>query len=221
MQPPTGGTILTAPSTGTRSRSEERPHPTPQLQEQQLYLHSKLDKLSGPVLLRPQGGAVRRPGCHRALLRRQTITWAPVPARPAGAALVSIRGRHASRPPQRPRPRLLRPSPTTDRRQTRRPIAGPQDRPAGLPHPHRARRRRTHHQHPLTGNDCSDHGATIHRCRQPPWPAPFRPLSAALNLPAVQGSNGPPGKTERPHPPPRGWTPNQSSCRRAQARAPR
>jgi hypothetical protein len=68
----------------------------------------------GPVLLCPQGGPVRRPGCHRALLRRQTLTWTPVPARPGGAALVSIPGRHASRPPQRPRPRLLCPSPRPD-----------------------------------------------------------------------------------------------------------
>jgi len=30
------------------------------------------------------------------------------------------------------------------RRQARRPVRGPQDPPAGLPHPGRARRRRTH-----------------------------------------------------------------------------
>jgi transposase len=52
-----------------------------------------VDLLAGrgrPVLLRPQGGAVRRTRCHRALLRRQTITGAPVPARPGGAALVFV-----------------------------------------------------------------------------------------------------------------------------------
>ena len=54
----------------------------------------------GPVLLRAQGGPVRRPGHHRLLLRRQALARAPVPAGPAGAALGGLRGR------QDPRPRL-------------------------------------------------------------------------------------------------------------------
>ena len=48
MQPPTGGTILTAPSTGTSSKSEGRRHQhnTHSTQDQQTYLHRKLDNLA-------------------------------------------------------------------------------------------------------------------------------------------------------------------------------
>ena len=59
----------------------------------------------GPVLLRPQGGPVRRAGRHRLVLRPQGPARAPVPAGTGGAALVRLRGR------QDPRPR--RPPPTT------------------------------------------------------------------------------------------------------------
>ena len=40
-----------------------------------------------PVLLQPQGGPVRRAGCHRLLLRRQALARAPVPAGPGDLAL--------------------------------------------------------------------------------------------------------------------------------------
>jgi hypothetical protein len=43
-----------------------------------------------PVHLRPQGGPVRRPRHHRALLRRQALCGSPVPAGPAGAALGGV-----------------------------------------------------------------------------------------------------------------------------------
>ncbi|MGH3404468.1 MAG: transposase, partial [Streptosporangiaceae bacterium] len=48
------------------------------------------------------------------------------------------------RPRECPRPRLLRGGQGPQGRQDRRPVAGPQDRPPGLPHPGRARRRRAH-----------------------------------------------------------------------------
>ena len=56
----------------------------------------------------------------------------------------AYRGRQDPRPRRRPRPRLLRRGQRPQEQQTRRPAGGPQDRPAGLPHPGRARRRRAH-----------------------------------------------------------------------------
>src|SRR4029079_8547336 len=52
-------------------------------------------------------GALRRAGCHRLLLRRQTRTGAPVPAGLAGAALGGVRGGQVRRPARVPRSRLL------------------------------------------------------------------------------------------------------------------
>ena len=63
------------------------------------------DLLAGrrrPVLLRPQGGPVRRPGHHRALLRRQALPRAAVPAGPAKCCAGAVRGRQDPRPPPAP-----------------------------------------------------------------------------------------------------------------------
>jgi hypothetical protein len=95
-----------------------------------------------PVLLRPQGGQVRRPGCHRLLQRRQAGPGPPVPVGPAGPALGGLRGRQDPRPRLGPRPRLLRAGEGPQEQQARRPVRGPQDHPPGLPHPQRPRRRR-------------------------------------------------------------------------------
>jgi transposase len=65
-----------------------------------------------------------------------------VPARPAGAALVPVRGRQDPRPHRCSRPCLLRGRQGPTRRQTRGHLRSPQDRPPSLPHPHRPRRRR-------------------------------------------------------------------------------
>ena len=105
------------------------------------------DLLAGrrrPVLLLPPGGPVRRAGRHRLVLRPQGLARAAVPAGTAGAALGGLQGRQDPRPRLGPRPRLLRPVKDRKRRQARRAVRGPQDRPAGLPHPGRARRRRAH-----------------------------------------------------------------------------
>jgi hypothetical protein len=68
MQPPTGGTILTAPSTGTSLKPEGRPpNITAELQDQQLYLHSKLDKLRRRRSCSrgwPSRSRSPRPSCH-------------------------------------------------------------------------------------------------------------------------------------------------------------
>ena len=73
-------------------------------------------------------------------------------------------------------------------RQARRPVRGPQDRPAGLPHPDRARRRRAHRRlspHPCHGDQHRDmpgpggHTAATLTRWGPPRPAPAEPLSAA------------------------------------------
>jgi transposase len=84
------------------------------------------------------------PGHHRLLLRPQGPARTAVPAGTAGAALGGLRGRQDPRPVHRPRPRLLRAGQGRQRRQARSPVRGPQDPPAGLPHPDRARRRRAH-----------------------------------------------------------------------------
>ena len=98
-----------------------------------------------------RGGPVRRAGRHRPLLRPQRPARAAVPARTAGAALGPLRGRQDPRPGLGPRPRLLRPGQGPLQRQARRAVRGPQDPPAGLPHPGRARRRRARRRlRPLT-----------------------------------------------------------------------
>jgi transposase len=96
----------------------------------------------GPVLLLPPGGPVRRAGRHRLLLRPQGTARAAVPAGTAGAALGGVRGRQDPRPVLRPGLPVLRPGERPLRRQARRAVRSPQDPPAGLPHPGRARRRR-------------------------------------------------------------------------------
>ena len=89
MQPPTGGTILTAPSTGTSLKPEGRPpNITAELQDQQLYLHSKLDKL---VASRPSSYQVRS-------------VW------PVRAATL-----HQSRPTNRTQDTVVTPWPGSDR----------------------------------------------------------------------------------------------------------
>ena len=95
-----------------------------------------------PVLLRPQGSPLRRPGHHRLLQRRQADPGPPVPAGTPGAALGRLRGRQDARPGLGPGPRLLRAGQGPQERQARRPVRGPQDHPPGLPHPQRPRRRR-------------------------------------------------------------------------------
>ena len=97
------------------------------------------------VLLRAQGGPVHRPGRHRLLQRQQALPRPPVTAGTAGAALVRIQGRQDPRPHRRPRSRLLRGGERPQGRQARRPVRGPQDRPQGMSHPGRARRRRVRH----------------------------------------------------------------------------
>ncbi len=52
----------------------------------------------GPVLLVAEGGPVRRPGHHRALLRRQTQPRPAVPTGPGGVAVAAVRGREDLRP---------------------------------------------------------------------------------------------------------------------------
>ena len=83
------------------------------------------------------------PGHHRLVLGPQGPAREAVPAGTAGAALGPLRGRQDPRPRLCPRPRLLRPGQGPLQRQARRAVRGPQDPPAGLPHPGRARRRRT------------------------------------------------------------------------------
>ena len=62
-----------------------------------------------------------------------------------------LRGRQDPRPGLGPGPRLLRPGQGPLQRQARRPVRGPQDPPAGLPRPGRARRRRPRRRlRPLT-----------------------------------------------------------------------
>jgi hypothetical protein len=83
----------------------------------------------------------------------------------AGVCMKPVRLTPASAPPTTTTTRK-----PTYRRQTCRPVRGPQDRSAGLPHPDRPRRRRAH-QHLInrpgtttTGiGDGSDQGATINR----------------------------------------------------------
>ena len=112
------------------------------------------DLLAGrgrPVLLLPPGGPVRRAGRHRLVLGPQGPARAAVPAGTAGAALGGLRGRQDPRPVLGPGPRLLRPGQGPLQRQARRAVRGPQDPPAGLPHPGRARRRRARRRlRPLT-----------------------------------------------------------------------
>jgi hypothetical protein len=82
------------------------------------------------------------PGRHRLVLGPHGAARAAVPAGTAGAALGSLRGRQNARPGLGPGPRLLRHGQGPVQRQARRAVRGPQDPPAGLPHPGRARRRR-------------------------------------------------------------------------------
>jgi Transposase len=82
------------------------------------------------------------PGRHRLLLGPQGPARAAVPAGTARAALGGLSGRQDPRPVLGPGPRLLRPGQGPLQRQARRAVRGPQDPPAGLPHPGRARRRR-------------------------------------------------------------------------------
>ena len=82
------------------------------------------------------------------------------------------------------------------RRQARRAVRGPQDPPAGLPHPGRARRRRArrrlrpltpcHGDQPVTTPAPAGHTAAQLTRWGPPRPAPAEPLSAAAG-PAPQG----------------------------------
>jgi len=69
----------------------------------------------------------------------KTRTQALVPAGTGRAALVRVRGRQDPRPRERSGPRLLRAGQGAHRRQTGRHLRGPQDHPAGLSYPHRAR----------------------------------------------------------------------------------
>lgn len=81
------------------------------------YLRGRTDDQPGtgvlarrrrPLLILPQGGAVRRPGHHRALLRQQAQSRPVVAARTRGAALAAVRGGQDFRPQLRPGARLLR-----------------------------------------------------------------------------------------------------------------
>jgi hypothetical protein len=82
------------------------------------------------------------PGRHRLVLGPQGPARADIPAGTAGAALGPLRGRQDPRPRLGPGPPVLRPGQGPPGRQARRAVRGPQDRPPGLPHPGRARRRR-------------------------------------------------------------------------------
>ena len=89
-----------------------------------------------------------------------------------------------------------------DRKNSKRacPVGGPQDRPAGLPHPDRARRRRAHRRLSFAQSIVTRHpasrawagsAATLTRWG-PPRPAPAEPLSAAAGLRAHQWPGGRP-----------------------------
>ncbi len=78
--------------------------------------------------------------------------------------------RQDPRPRRRPRPRLLRCGQGPQERQARRPVRGPQDRPAGLPRPHRARRRRAHRRltaSPVHGDQARGHAGPGQERPQP------------------------------------------------------
>ena len=69
--------------------------------------HLGRDRRCAPVPQLRSAGALRRAGCHRVLLRRQTLTGAPVPAGLAGAAVGGVRGGQVRGPARFPGLRLL------------------------------------------------------------------------------------------------------------------
>ena len=134
MQPPTGGTILTAPSTGTSSKSEGRRHQhnTHSTQDQQTYLHRKLDNLSPrptPVMSSgswpPSTGSRRSCGCKATWIQLRYAAPEPSASWPnprwrcsccGSSAPNSIQQRNRSSPGSRSTMRPTRPttSPAAD-----------------------------------------------------------------------------------------------------------
>jgi hypothetical protein len=88
------------------------------------------------------------------------------------------------RPRRRPRPRLLRRGQGPQEQASAPPCRRPQDRPAGLPHPGRARRRRAHRRLSFArfhGDHAPRHpGPGQARCSPRPRPVPMTPASSGL-----------------------------------------
>jgi len=110
-----GRTPRPAPQTAAGHRPARTRRPRTHARD----LRRRWDDLPGPVRLAgrrrpvqflPQGGPLRRPGHHRALLRQQAQPRPAVPPRPGGAALAAVRGR------PRPPPAAAPPATATTRR---------------------------------------------------------------------------------------------------------
>ena len=181
----------------------------------------------GPVLLRPQGGPVRRAGHHRLVLRPQGPARAPVPAGTRSAALVRLRGRQDPRPRLRPRPRATTPQ-VKDRIDGKRAAISEARKiirqavhilaelgddalspgPAPVPGDRAVTRGPGHG----SGADHHPMGITAASSRQ----------AAVSPLPALpRRARGRPAKNERPHPPQAGGHPINHHVAGRSARRPR